>query len=257
LQNLLSNATRFTPKGGAIDVAVSRQGAEVAVSVRDTGEGIAPEFQAHLFERFRQAESGTGRRHGGLGLGLAIARDIVELHRGRITATSEGRGHGATFTISLPLMSEGPPAPPPALVETASLESHGRLDDVTVLLVEDDDEARELVSRTLGRLGARVQAVASAEQGLEVLRRERPQILVSDVGMPGMDGYELIRRVRDGGIGADAAIPAVALTGYASAGDREHALAAGYQAHLAKPVDTRILVEVIGALVREARSGAG
>jgi PAS domain S-box-containing protein len=257
LLNLLSNATRFTPKGGAIDLTVSRQGTDVAAKVRDTGEGIAPEFQAHLFERFRQADSGAGRRHGGLGLGLAIARAIMELHRGTITATSQGRGHGATFTISMPLMSGGPPALAPALVETASLDSHGRLDDVTVLLVEDDEEARELVSRTLGRLGARVQAVASAEQGLEVLRHERPQILVSDIGMPGMDGYELIRRVRDGAVEANVAIPAVAITGYASPGDRERAMAAGYQAHLAKPVDTRVLVEVITALVTAARARAG
>ena len=274
LLNLLSNAIRFTPKEGAIHVGLSRQGTEVQVSVRDTGEGIAPEFQAHLFERFRQAEGGARRRHGGLGLGLALARDIVERHGGRITATSEGRGRGATFTMALPLANDRPLAAPPltgpppaspplalppsagpplavplAVVETAALEAHGRLDDVAVLLVEDDDEARELVSRTLSRVGARVEAVASAEEGLDVLRRERPQVLVSDIAMPGMDGYELIRRVRDGSVGADARLPAVAVTGYASAGDREQALAAGYQAHLPKPVDTRILVDVISALV--------
>jgi PAS domain S-box-containing protein len=254
LLNLLSNAIRFTPKDGAIHVGLSREGTEVQVSVRDTGEGIAPAFQAHLFERFRQAEGGARRRHGGLGLGLALARDIVERHGGRITATSEGRGRGATFSMALPLASDRPvSAPPLAVVETEALDAHGRLDDVAVLLVEDDDEARELVSRTLGRVGARVEAVASAEQGLDVLRRERPQILVSDIAMPGMDGYELIRRVRDGSVGADTRLPAVAVTGYASAGDREQALAAGYQAHLAKPVDTRILVEVIAALVKGPR----
>ena len=255
LLNLLSNAIRFTPRDGAIHVGLSQQDTETQVSVRDTGEGMAPEFQAHLFERFRQAEGGARRRHGGLGLGLALARDIVERHGGRITAASEGRGRGATFTMALPLASDRPVAAPPlAVVETAALDAHGRLDDVAVLLVEDDDEARELVSRTLGRVGARVEAVASAEQGLDVLRRERPQVLVSDIAMPGMDGYELIRRVRDGSVGADARLPAVAVTGYASAGDREQALAAGYQAHLAKPVDTRILVEVIAALVKGPRS---
>ncbi|HVQ77829.1 MAG TPA: ATP-binding protein [Candidatus Binatia bacterium] len=246
---LLSNAIRFTPKGGQVRVGVDRGGAEVAVSVRDTGEGIPPEFQAHLFERFRQADMGPGRRHGGLGLGLAIAREIVERHGGRIAAASQGSGRGAEFTVVLPVAAELTAASQPAVVETTPIEGHGRLDGIAVLLVEDDGDARELVSRTLGRLGASVVAVSSAPEGLEVIRRERPQVLVSDIGMPGMDGYDLIREVRAGENGATDPLPAVALTGYAGTGDRERVLAAGYQAHLAKPIDTRLLAETITALV--------
>ena len=256
--NLLSNAIRFTPRGGQIAVSIRREDGQVVLSVRDNGEGIAPALTAQIFERFRQAERGLARRHSGLGLGLAIARDIVELHGGRITASSEGPGMGSTFTVTLPVLdpqsdvepenvSGGGGVPLAAGAEAAGAEPP-RLDGATVLLVEDNDDSRELVTRALERQGAIVVSVASAREALEAVARQRPDVLVSDIGMANMDGYELMRRLRDGDSSVTP-IPAIALTGYASAGDRDRALAVGFHAHLPKPVDTHRLAEVVAELV--------
>jgi PAS domain S-box-containing protein len=257
--NLLSNAIRFTPRDGQIAVGIGREEGQVVLSVRDNGEGIAPALTAQIFERFRQAERGLDRRHSGLGLGLAIARDIVELHGGRITASSDGRGMGSTFTVTLPVPDQAalPPGAEPGPDVSASLAASGeatggeppRLDGATVLLVEDNDDSRELVTRALERHGAVVVSVASAREALEAVSRQRPDVLVSDIGMANMDGYELMRRLRDGDPSATV-IPAVALTGYASAGDRDRALAVGFHAHLPKPVDTLRLAEVVAGLVK-------
>jgi signal transduction histidine kinase/CheY-like chemotaxis protein len=265
LTNLLSNAVRFTPSEGAIAVRAERRGQLVTVSVQDTGEGIAPEVIGRIFDRVALVGGGT-RRHGGLGLGVAIARAIVECHEGRITVSSGGHGQGATFTVALPVtVTEdenargAPPGPgaatapsPPSMAGRNPRASAASGEEVTlvdrvILLVEDDEDARELVGSALRSLGARVVAVASSLEALETLNRIRPHVLVSDIGMPELDGYELIRRVRRASV-AGARLPAVALTAFTSPADRARAFSAGYQAHIPKPVDIRRLATVISDL---------
>ena len=244
ISNLLSNAIKFTPEGGRVSVTVGRADTQVEVTVSDNGIGIPPEFLPHVFERFRQAESQTTRHFGGLGLGLSIVKQLVELHGGRIAAASGGKGQGATFTISLPL---GAPA---AVTEerrdatpTANAAAPPALEGVTVLVVEDDDDARDLVQRQLEGHHVRVLSASSAPDALRTLRTERVDILVSDIGLPGMDGYELMRRVREAGN----RLPAIALTAYARSEDRTRALRMGYQAHIAKPVDPSELLAAVAS----------
>jgi CheY-like chemotaxis protein len=249
--NLLSNAIKFTPKGGEVGVRVERDGSDVCVSVSDTGQGIAPEFLPHVFERFRQQDGSTTREHGGLGLGLAIVRHIVEQHGGSISAESDGEQQGSTFTINLPVAAvktppggRGTSGPLPA--QSPPGDGSGALGGVRVLVVDDQPDARELLAMVLGRAGAQVSAAASAAEALELLGREELDVLVSDVGMPAVDGYALIGLVRDLTAGG---IPSVALTAYASEEDRRRALAAGFDAHLPKPVEPAELVSVIAGLV--------
>jgi signal transduction histidine kinase/CheY-like chemotaxis protein len=249
--NLLSNAIKFTPKGGRVGVRVERDGSDVCVSVRDTGQGIAPEFLPHVFERFRQQDGSTTREHGGLGLGLAIVRHIVEQHGGSISAESDGEQQGSTFTINLPVAAvktppggRGTSGPLPA--QSPPGDGSGALGGVRVLVVDDQPDARELLAMVLGRAGAQVSAAASAAEALELLGRGELDVLVSDVGMPAVDGYALVGRVRDLTAGR---IPSVALTAYASEDDRRRALAAGFDAHLPKPVEPAELVSVIAGLV--------
>jgi PAS domain S-box-containing protein len=254
LLNLLSNASRFTPAGGRIEVRLESGTGEVSIQVRDTGEGIAAEALPFVFDRFRQAEGGARRRHGGLGLGLAIARDIVELHRGRISVESGGKGQGAAFSIALPALPEGcgPEPTRPALAPLAEPgrgEMATRLDDLVILLVEDDEDACELVTRALALLGAQVVPTTSGRQALAMLEQLKPDVVISDIGMPEMDGYEFARRMRATPTGG--ALPAVALTGYASTDDRAKAIAAGFQAHVAKPVDTARLARLLARLTRK------
>jgi CheY-like chemotaxis protein/two-component sensor histidine kinase len=226
--NLLSNAIKFTPEGGGVTVDVSAGESEVAVAVVDTGKGIAPELLPEIFERFRQGAA--TRTQGGLGLGLAIVRHLVELHGGRVAAQSAGIGRGARFVVQLPLAGA---ASAPLAPRREVGGEFPRLDGVRVLVVDDEADARALMGTVLGQCGADVATVSSAAAAMDALRRERYDVLLSDISMPEEDGYQLMRKVR----ALNASIPAAAVTAFARAEDREAALAAGFQLHVAKPVD--------------------
>ncbi|KYF79426.1 two-component hybrid sensor and regulator, partial [Sorangium cellulosum] len=248
--NLLSNAVKFTPKRGRVTVRVERSDAQVAIVVTDNGKGIAREFLPYVFDRFRQGDSSPTRAHGGLGLGLAIVRHLVELHGGTVEVESQGEGCGAMFTVTLPLQAalggarEGPPAP-----QHGALEGGAPLSGLHVLLVEDEPDAREMVAFVLEETGARVTLAGSMGEAMAVLERQRPDVLVSDIGMPGESGYALIKQVRAAGREEIRGMPAVALTAYARSEDRRRALMAGFQEHVAKPIDPSGLVKVIAELV--------
>jgi len=244
--NLLTNAVKFTPDGGSVGVAVERDGGQVAITVRDSGVGIPPEFLPVVFDRFRQADASHSRRYGGLGIGLTLVKQLVEQHGGSVRAHSEGDGRGATFVVTLPLADEHGADEP-------DRPARGRLEDgvlkgVRVLYVDDDPDARELGERILGDRAAAVTVAKSAHEALEFLRRDRPDVLVCDIGLPEMDGYELIRRVRQMEPGDGGATPAAALTAFARPEDRRRALIAGYQSHVAKPVVPEDLVAVVATL---------
>jgi signal transduction histidine kinase len=243
--NLLSNAIKFTPPGGTITVSVERVDPHVSISVSDTGAGIAADFLPFLFDRFRQADSTSTRVHGGLGLGLAIVRHLVTLHRGTVEAESEGPGAGATFRVRLPL---APVRAPARAAVPSGAERFPPLAGVRVLLVDDEPDARDLVSAVLAQSGADVVATASAAEALDALARARPHVLVSDLSMPEVDGYALLRRVRALGLDRGRQLPAVALTAYARPEDRARALAVGFQVHVPKPVEPAELVEVVARL---------
>ena len=248
--NLLMNSIKFTPAGGRVWLRLARYGADVQVTVRDTGIGIAREFLPHVFERFRQADGGTTREHGGLGLGLAIVRHLVELHGGTVSAESPGREQGATFTITLPLIAARDPASNgtrPAREEERPA-STPLLQGLRVLVVEDEPLTREALTALLTQAGAEVGASASAAHALEVLRNWKPSVLVADIAMPDEDGYTLLRKVRALGREEGRDVPVLALTAHARPEDRERALAAGFQAYLAKPVDPPTLLEAIAEL---------
>ncbi|HEV2667200.1 MAG TPA: ATP-binding protein, partial [Blastocatellia bacterium] len=254
--NLLSNAVKFTPVEGQIEVRLEREGAHVRLTVSDTGEGIEPEFLPFVFDRFRQFESRPARVHGGLGLGLAIVRHLVELHGGKVSAASRGRGQGATFIVTLPLAA---PRKESSDIERDRLagageipQSHapspGRLRDLRVLLVDDEPDARNLLGLILTSYEAEVRDCASAAEALQMLDEWRPDVLVSDIGMPFEDGYELMRKVRAREPERGGLIPALALTAYARAEDARRALEAGYQAHVPKPVAPDELATVVASL---------
>jgi CheY-like chemotaxis protein len=245
--NLLSNAVKFTPHGGKINVRVENDGTNARVTVSDTGQGIDAEFLPRVFDRFRQADSSTTRNFGGLGLGLAIVRHLVELHGGTVSAESEGTGKGATFSASFPLLTDrGPIAVMHSgEIHTAEFRS---LDGLRVLLVDDESETREIISTVVARTGAEVKSCTSAREALAELVDWRPDVILSDIAMPDEDGYTFIGRVRalsheDGGN-----TPAAALTAYAREEDRKQALAAGYQMHIAKPIGAGQLVVMIAKL---------
>jgi CheY-like chemotaxis protein len=246
--NLLVNAIRFTPKGGKIDAIVTRRSEWVSIEIRDTGRGISSDFLPYIWERFRQADSTTTRRSGGLGLGLAIVRHLTEAHGGFAHAESEGEGRGATFRVTLPLASlevdsgefetTRPDWPVPAVP--------GReLQGLNVLIAEDDADTRELLVMMLRDRGAVVTSTSSAEEALARLPEQKYDVIVSDVGMPNLDGYDLIRRIRSMPPEQGGTIPAIALTAYASSEDRKKALLAGFQIHVPKPVSVRDLVAVV------------
>ncbi|HEX8560416.1 MAG TPA: PAS domain S-box protein [Pyrinomonadaceae bacterium] len=273
--NLLSNAVKFTPPGGEVGVSAARLLTHARVEVSDTGQGIAAEFVPYVFDRFRQADGSTTRRHGGLGLGLALVRHLVEAHGGSVHAYSAGEGQGATFTVDLPLLLEAEQDAPPDARAPAAQAGAGEAGDardsfaaaaagggeealpplvgLRVLLVDDDEDTLEMLSLFLRRAGAEVTAVASAVAALGALERVRPDVVVADIGMPGVDGYELIRRARSLGAERGGLTPAVALTAYAGEADRARALRSGFQAHLAKPVEPDAL---IGAIVNLAGRAA-
>jgi PAS domain S-box-containing protein len=249
--NLLSNAVKFTPKGGRVQVLLERVNSHIEVSVIDTGIGIHPDFLPHVFERFRQADASTTRRHGGLGLGLAIVKQLTELQGGSVRAKSPGEGQGSTFVVCLPIMvAHEPPRqntqPKEKEVEGYDCTSQPLL-GIRVLVVDDEGDARHLVRRILTECGAEVAVAASVEEAMELVQTIRTDILISDIGMPEQDGYELIRQVR--ARFAAKALPAVALTAFARSEDRRRALLAGFQTHVVKPVDPAELVAVVASLV--------
>ncbi|MGH7317493.1 MAG: ATP-binding protein, partial [Candidatus Rokuibacteriota bacterium] len=236
LWNLLSNGIKFTPKGGRVTVSVASRNSEVALTVADTGVGIKREFLPHVFERFRQAESSTNRAYGGLGLGLAIVRHLVELHGGSVSVQSEGEGQGATFSVRLPVAAAvGAPTDRAPAATTTDGPMDRSLSGLRLLIVDDEADAREVMRFMLERGGARVRTADSAAQALDSLREERPDLLISDIGMPVEDGYVLVRRLRAMEEGLGRRLPAIALTAYASEEDTRRALSAGFDAHLSKP----------------------
>ena len=244
--NLLSNAIKFTPAGGEVTVGLEAEGGRARVAVTDSGEGIEPAHLERIFDRFAQADASTTRRHGGLGLGLAIVRQLVELHQGEVRARSEGLGRGATFTVELPTV-----AAPAREAAAQSRDATGTLAGVRVLAVDDDGDARELMRLVLSERGADVRTAASAPEALDAIRTMRPDVLLSDIGMPGMDGYQLLRAVRELPVGRD--LRAAAITAFARESDRDEAIHAGFEAHLVKPISPEALVSVVSSLARAAR----
>jgi PAS domain S-box-containing protein len=242
--NLLSNAIKFTPNHGQVEIRLERVGNQAEMTVKDTGKGISPNFLPYIFESFRQEDASTTRQYGGLGLGLAIARQLVEAHGGIITADSPGEGLGATFTVRLPLLNvelevkQTEELPPPELDLTG----------IRVLAVDDDPDARELLSVLLTQYGAEVLIVTNATQVLANLESFQPDVLISDIGMPGVDGYSLIQQIRALPPEQGGQVPAIALTAYAREADYERTLTSGYQQHLAKPLELQQLVQSVAAL---------
>jgi signal transduction histidine kinase/ActR/RegA family two-component response regulator len=260
--NLVANAVKFTPKEGRVQVRLERINSHVEITVSDTGIGIKPDFLPHIFERFRQADSGAAREHSGLGLGLGIARHLVELHGGTIHATSGGEGQGATFQVRLPIMIAR--AASPADQRRVHPHSHAAafagpmpsLTGVHVLTVDDDSDALMLGREILESAGARVTTLDSAILALEEIASIRPDVLVADVGMPRLDGFEMIRRIRRMPDARLRDVPAAALTAYARPEDRVKALQSGFQIHLAKPIDPVELVAAVAALAKRPQQPA-
>jgi PAS domain S-box-containing protein len=254
--NLLSNAVKFTPKGGAVEIRLARDNSQAEIIISDTGKGISAEFLPRLFQRFQQADTKDTRQQGGLGLGLAIVRQLVEMHAGTVTADSQGEDQGATFILKLPLMAVQ--ADTSTLLEEHVNESRRlldrlpRLDGVKVLVVDDEDSAREVIAAVLTQCGAVPTSVASVSDALTELKRMQPDVIVSDIGMPGENGYDLISKIRMLRADQGGDIPAVALTAYAKTEDRMRALAAGYQSHVPKPVEPAELALVIASLIERA-----
>jgi signal transduction histidine kinase len=259
--NLLSNAIKFTPSGGRVEVTLAHRNGEAEISVSDSGQGIKPEFLPLVFDRFRQEDGSISRRHGGLGLGLAIVRHLVELHAGSVEAFSEGEGKGSRFVVRLPTRlglarsGAGEESGGPVVVNSTMLAG------IRILVVDDEAGARELIANVLQGYGAEVCLAESGQAALTKIFEQRPHVLVADLGMPGMDGYGLIEQVRalDPDFGGQT--PAIAVTGYASPVDRLRALQAGYQNHVAKPVEPHELAIVIASLIgrssQEKRAGSG
>jgi signal transduction histidine kinase/ActR/RegA family two-component response regulator len=251
--NLLTNAIKFTPEGGRIEVRSGIAGSRVEVTVRDTGIGIEPEFLPHIFDRFRQADPGANRVHGGMGLGLSIVRQLVELHGGSVRAESEGDGKGATFTVSLPFVkAEHEPRPaerrPGAAAARLEIECPPALRGLRVLVVDDEADTRDMLRAVLEHCHAEVFMAGSASEALEAIAHLHPDVLVSDVGMPEEDGYSLIAKVRALPAERGGRIPAAALTAYVRAEDRVRVLRSGFQLHVPKPVEPAELVTVVAHL---------
>jgi NO-binding membrane sensor protein with MHYT domain/CheY-like chemotaxis protein len=247
--NLLSNAVKFTPNGGMVQVMLGRDGQDVVIRVADSGIGIEPEFLPYVFDRFRQQDASITRKHGGLGLGLSIARQLIELHGGTIAVASPGTHAGTTFTVRLPL-AEAEVAQPAVPVAAAPRgQAQGDLSGVKVLLVDDATDTLDVLQQILQHSGATIMAASSAGKALALLERERPDVIVSDIGMPDIDGFELIRRIRRRSAGAGGAIPAIALTAFTRQDDRNKAMQAGFNDYLAKPVEPGSLVAHIAQVV--------
>jgi signal transduction histidine kinase/ActR/RegA family two-component response regulator len=247
--NLLSNAIKFTPKGGRVRVKLGRDGSDARLMVSDTGQGISRDFLPHVFERFRQADGSTTRTHGGLGLGLAIVRHLVEQHGGTVSVESDGEQKGSTFYVNLPITAVSERALEQSVKEQHASETQplaaSPLDGLRVLVVDDHEDARELVSMVLREAGAKAVTAASASDAMESLKGAKPDVLISDIGMPGEDGFMLINRVRSLAPEEGGAVPAIALTAYATEDDRQRALAAGYDNHVSKPVEPDELIDAV------------
>lgn len=257
--NLLTNATKFTPRGGSIRVVLRRDGSQLELSVTDSGRGIEPAFLPHVFERFRQADASTTKSFGGLGLGLAITKSLVEMHGGTITAASDGVDRGATFVVRFPVAAVRHASPSSAAPERVapastamSFVQPAELRGLRVLVVDDEPDTREVVAAVLAACGSNVFPASSVEEAVALFDQELPDVILSDIGMPVADGYELIRLVRSRPRARGGATPAACLTGYASSGDRRRALVAGFTMHLSKPVDPAELVAVVASLARMA-----
>lgn len=264
--NLLSNAIKFTPKGGTVTISLAVSDAQAEIQVSDNGKGIEAEFLPFVFDRFRQADSTSTRQHGGLGLGLAIVRHLVEIHGGMVWANSPGKQQGATFSIRLPLLRSHDPEPVSIdheAQDSAAAEeipvrgsnhksNHQRisLQGHRILIVDDDSDAREMLTILLTQQGAEIRASHSSKEALKVLTQWQPHVMVSDIGMPGEDGYSLIEQLRALEVADGGSIPAIALTGYASPTDKEKLLSVGYQLHISKPVDIDELIKAIAGLVK-------
>ena len=256
LWNLLSNAVKFTPRGGSVHVEARRASGEVVLSVTDTGEGVDPAFLPFVFDRFRQADGSTTRLHGGLGLGLAIVRHLVELHGGTVSADSGGSGRGATFIARLPLQatppeSQGAPARPISVKPAPPVSAVPRLANVHVLVLDDEEDMRDLIAMILENAGARVTRAATVEAALLAIARARPHVAVSDLAMPGEDGYAFLKRVRESTDAQTRSLPLVAMTAYARAEDRHRVLAAGFRRHVAKPIEPFELVEALAEVLED------
>jgi CheY-like chemotaxis protein len=239
--NLLSNAVKFTPRGGHVDVELRREHEAARVIVRDTGEGIDPQMLPFIFDRFRQADTGASRRFGGLGLGLSIAKNLVELHGGTLTASSDGRGHGAELVVSLPVSAEVHEEAPAAFASPAVRPLAG----LSLLVVEDDPGTRAMLAVALRNFGASVTAAAGGDEAVAALAAQPFDLLLSDIGLPGEDGCALLTRIR-----RTHALPAIAVTAYANPVERDRALAAGFQKWIVKPIDPVALAEEIRTAVR-------
>jgi signal transduction histidine kinase/ActR/RegA family two-component response regulator len=261
--NIVSNAIKFTPRGGAIDVRLSRVDSQAEIRVSDNGKGISPEFLPFVFERFRQADSTSARQHSGLGLGLAIVRHLVEMHGGTVHASSEGEGKGATFIVRIPFMAvhvtkehvhqvaqpkENMQGSQLTTSDDSTINDVAQLRGLRALIVDDEPDAREMLRVMLGQFGIQVKTSASVQEALELLEKWKPDVLISDVGMPNEDGYALILQVRALSHERGGSIPAIALTGYSRLKDRSQLLAAGYHMHLSKPVELARLVSAIMSL---------
>ena len=256
--NLLTNAVKFTPKGGRIQVKLQRVESHVEIEVSDSGVGISKEFLPHVFDRFRQADASTTRIHGGLGLGLSIVHQLVDLHGGGVSVHSEGEGKGATFTIILPFVGvvsnhkEAESVPPASPDEVVTFDGLPSLEGLKVLVVDDEADTRELIGEVLKEVGSEVITCRSVEEALVALEEHKPDILISDLGMPDEDGYSLISKIRALPSEQGGHIPAAALTAYARAEDRMRVLRSGFQFHLPKPVDSAELVTVVASLAGRA-----
>jgi signal transduction histidine kinase/ActR/RegA family two-component response regulator len=254
--NLLSNSIKFTTRGGRVQVRLERVNSHVEIIVSDTGQGIEPEFLPHVFDRFRQADQRTTRQHGGMGLGLAIVKNLVELHGGSVQAASPGNGHGATFTVQLPVVpvyqidTEGGRVHPAARDLLPNTGFADRLDGTTILVVDDEADTRALLKAGLENCGANVTVASSAAEAFDALESQIPDVIISDIGMPDEDGYDLIRKLRSMPAEKGGSVPAIALTAYARVEDRLRALRSGYQMHVPKPVELAELVAVADSLVK-------
>jgi CheY-like chemotaxis protein/anti-sigma regulatory factor (Ser/Thr protein kinase) len=258
LWNLISNAVKFTPAGGRVQIILERVNSHVEIVVEDNGIGIAPEFLPHVFDRFRQGDASTTRRYGGLGLGLSIVKNLVDLHGGSVRVKSLGENLGTTFVVALPVshvQSEDVTRSQRSVASQDPLETIElpRLDGASILIVDDEPDGRALMARILEGRGAQPVCAASAKEALELLRERRFDILVSDIGMPDMDGYELMRMARALDVARTGALPAIAVTADARAEDRQRSLLAGYQMHLAKPIEARELIAAIAGLLQVSR----
>ena len=253
--NLISNAIKFTPRGGHVQVTFERVNSNIEICVADSGIGIQPDFLPHIFERFRQADATTTREHGGLGLGLSIVKHIVELHGGTVVANSDGEGQGATFRVRLPVAvsrwsPNRPHEHPRSSQRLAVPFVNADLSNLVVLVVDDDPDSRDLLHRLLSDCGATVTAAASAAEALAATDNQRPDLLISDIGMPEIDGYQLLRSLR---ANSDVRFPAIALTAFARSEDRTRALLAGFVAHVSKPVEPAELIATVAAVSGRVR----